>query len=78
MESIIFLWEKLLVSSKRHLHIFLCYSMMYSERSQLFDLNAFDEILKLGKWKPKPGSRDLTDEEKELNKLYTTFIFMKV
>jgi len=38
----------------------------------------FDDILKLGKWKPKPDSRDLTDEEKELNKLYTTFIFMKV
>jgi mRNA (guanine-N7-)-methyltransferase len=38
----------------------------------------FDDILKLGKWKPKPDSRNLTDEEKELNKLYTTFIFMKV
>jgi mRNA (guanine-N7-)-methyltransferase len=39
---------------------------------------SFDDILKLEKWKPKPGSRDLTDEEKELNKLYTTFIFMKI
>jgi len=38
----------------------------------------FDDILKLNKWKPKPGSRELTDEEKELNSLYTTFIFKKI
>ena len=39
---------------------------------------SFDDILKLGKWKPRPGSRNLTEEEKELNKLYTTFVFTKV
>jgi hypothetical protein len=38
----------------------------------------FDDILKMGKWKPKPDSRPLTPEEKELNGLYTTFVFMKV
>jgi len=38
----------------------------------------FDEILELGKWQPKPGSRNLTDEELELNGLYSTFAFIKV
>ena len=37
----------------------------------------FDNILKMDKWKPKPDSRALTPEEKELNELYTTFVFMK-
>ena len=36
----------------------------------------FDDILKLGKWTPK--SKDLTEEEKELNSLYTTFVFTKI
>jgi len=40
--------------------------------------DVYDDILKLNKWKPKPGSRELTDEEKELNSLYTTFIFKKI
>ena len=38
----------------------------------------FDNILELGKWRPKPGSRDLTEEEQELNSLYSTFAFVKV
>jgi mRNA (guanine-N7-)-methyltransferase len=38
----------------------------------------FDDILELGKWQPKQGSRDLTDEEQELNGLYSTFAFTKV
>ena len=37
---------------------------------------SFETILNLGKWKPK--SKDLTDEEKELNGLYTTFVFQKI
>lgn len=38
----------------------------------------FDDILKLRKWTPKPDSRDLTPEEQQLNRLYTTFVFTKV
>ena len=38
----------------------------------------FDQILKMGKWQPKQGSRALTAEEKELNELYTTFAFIKL
>jgi mRNA (guanine-N7-)-methyltransferase len=37
----------------------------------------FADILKLGVWKPKED-RDITTQEKELNKLYTTFVFQKM
>ena len=36
----------------------------------------FNTILKLGKWTPK--TKDLSKEEKELNSLYTTFVFTKI
>ena len=36
----------------------------------------FNDILKMGKWKPK--SKDLSKEERELNGLYTTFAFTKI
>jgi mRNA (guanine-N7-)-methyltransferase len=39
---------------------------------------AFDDILKLGKWSPKSDSRDLTPQEHELNRLYSTFVFTKI
>ena len=35
----------------------------------------FDELYEMRKWKPKP--RVLTDHEKELNGLYSTFVFRK-
>lgn len=38
----------------------------------------FNDILKLGKWTPKQDSRFLTQEEQELNSLYTTFAFIKL
>lgn len=37
---------------------------------------SFTEIHNLGKWKPK--SRDITQEELELNGLYKTFVFQKI
>jgi len=38
----------------------------------------FNDILKIGKWKPKADSRALTQGEKELNELYTSFILKKM
>jgi len=38
---------------------------------------SFETIYKMGKWKPKNGNY-LSDEEKELNGLYSTFVFKKV
>ena len=38
---------------------------------------SFENIHRLNKWEPKKGSREITQDELELNGLYSTFIFQK-
>jgi hypothetical protein len=61
------------------LNIFEEYSMGDKKKGYVElkkNLIPFADILKLGIWKPK--EHELSPKEKELNKLYTTFIFQKV
>ena len=61
------------------LNIFEEYSMGDKKKGYVElkkNLIPFADILKLGIWKPK--EHELSAKEKELNKLYTTFIFQKV
>ena len=58
--DIIELWERLWTSSHRYFHIFFAFALLHSQRKNILELNAFDELLKFvndesGKWAFKQG-----------------------
>ena len=39
---------------------------------------SFEDIHESGKWKHRPENREITEQELEINNLYSAFIFKKV